>query len=156
MAQRKAYLILDTLDDALVAVEERARDSYGTTLIDELDDLSEQVKELASLCRATGAKDCHALQDSFREIRKRVLVLKKAREKTDPKCKHLTLEPLHHRALLHHLSQRLNFHSWHSQVLMVFWEGFNSIISKETGHQTKKQVYQTKKQVYQTLTDLLT
>ena len=87
MALRKAYLSLDKLDDALVAVEERARDPYDATINDELDDLSEQVKELASLCRATGAKDCRTLQDSLQEVRKQVLVLNKARGKMDPKCK---------------------------------------------------------------------
>ena len=36
-----------------------ARDSYETALNNELNDLSEQLKELASLCRATSAKDCY-------------------------------------------------------------------------------------------------
>ena len=140
MAQRKAYLSLDTLDDALVAVEERARDPYDTTLNDELDDLSEQVKELASLCKATGAKDCRTLQDSLQEVRKRVLVLNRARGKMEPKCKSpdagnttspsapVSSKP---KAKL----PQLELPSFDGDPLnwCVFWERFNSIIRKETG-----------------------
>jgi len=64
------------------------RDSYETALNDELDDLMEQVKELATLCKATGAKDYHALQDSLMaKTKKHMLDIKKAREVADPKCK---------------------------------------------------------------------
>ena len=137
---QSAYLSLDTLDDALVAVEERARDPYDTTLNDELDDLSEQVKELASLCRATGAKDCRTLQDSLQEVRKHVLVLNKARGKIDPKCKSpdagTTISPSAPvSSKLKAKLPQLELPSFDGDPLnwCVFWERFNFIIRKETG-----------------------